>query len=116
DSALFGSASLERYLEFMGLVLRQCRAAIRDDGYVCLVIGNVRRGNGELDLASALAEAAVPASGLKVVGTVFDRLPPGHKVSRIWGETRGRATKIERILVLRGPRARTPDRLTPTSL
>jgi site-specific DNA-methyltransferase (adenine-specific) len=116
DSALFRSASLERYLEFMGLVLRRCRAAVRDDGYVCLVIGDVRRGDRELDLASAVAEAAVPASGLKVVGTVFDRLPPGHKVSRIWGETRGRATRIERILVLRGRHARTPDRLTPTSL
>ena len=116
DSGLFRSASLEGYLEFMSLVLRQCRAAIRDDGYVCLVIGDVRRGDRELDLTAAVADASVPASGLKVVGTVFDRLPPGRKVSRIWGETRGRATKIERILVLRGPRARSPQRLTATSL
>jgi site-specific DNA-methyltransferase (adenine-specific) len=116
DSNLFSTKSLSKYLDFMSRVLRECRAAIRDDGYVCLVIGDVRHGDDEIDLSSAVADAAVPGSGLRVVGTIFDRLPQGRKVSRIWGKTRGRATKNERILVLRGPRARVPGNLSPSSL
>ncbi len=112
DSTLFASASLDKYLRFMSAVLIECRAAVRDDGYVCLVIGDVRRGERDVNLASAVAEAAVPGSGFSVVGTIFDRLPATHKVSRIWGERRGRATKIERILVLRSPRSRLPGRLS----
>ena len=116
DSLLFSSSSLDKYLSFMSAVLKQCRAAVRDDGYVCLVIGDVRRREDEIDLAMAVAETAVPGSGLRVVGTIVDRLPPGHKVSRIWGDKRGRATKTERILVLRAPRAPLPDRLSRDSL
>jgi hypothetical protein len=116
DSMLFSSASLHSYLTFMTLVLKRCSAAVREDGYVCVVIGDVRRGEREINLAAEVARAAVPKSGLRVVGTIVDRLPPGHKVSRIWGERRGRATKTERILVLRGPRARLPGRVSAESL
>jgi len=100
----------------MTLVLKQCSAAVREDGYVCLVIGDVRRGEREIDLAAAVARVAVPGSGLRFVGSIVDRLPPGHKVSRIWGERRGRATKTERILILRGPRAPLPGRVAAQSL
>jgi len=116
DSLLFSSASLDKYLTFMTLVLEQCRAAIREDGYVCLVIGDVRRGDDEIDLAAAVADVAVPGSGLRVVGTIVDKVPIGHKVSRIWGEKRGRATKTDRILVLRGPHANLPERFSAASL
>jgi hypothetical protein len=35
-----------------------------------------------------------------VLEVVDDHLPIEHKVSRIWGETKGRATKVDRILIL----------------
>ncbi len=116
DSSLFSSASLDKYLAFMTLVLEHCRAAVQDDGYVCLVLGDVRRGDDEVDLAGAVAEVAVPHSGLRVVGTIVDKVPVGHKVSRIWGERRGRAIKTDRILVLRGPHASRPARFDANSL
>ena len=106
DQALFTSSSLDRYLDFMSKVLINLRRNLRDDGYVCLVIGDVRRGDRYLRLAEKVARHCVPRTDLTKLGTVVDRLPVQHKVSRIWKTQRGRATKTDRILILAGPRAR----------
>ena len=45
-------------------------------------------------------------TGLRLLRIVDDHLPVEHKVSRIWGATKGRATKVDRILMLGGPKAR----------
>ncbi len=105
DQELFASSSLAAYNNFMGRVISSCRAAIRDDGYLCLVIGDVRRPGGDTNLALAVADNCVTGTGLKVLGLVEDQLPTGHKVSRIWKERHGRATKTDRILILGGPKA-----------
>ena len=42
DGALVATASLSKYLAFMGTVLRQLTPAVRDDGYLCLMIGDVQ--------------------------------------------------------------------------
>jgi hypothetical protein len=36
---------------------------------------------------------------------INDKVPVRHKVSRIWKDRRGQATKTDRILVLAGPKA-----------
>lgn len=105
DGDLFHSGSLPKYLAFMRGVLQSFRGAIRDDGYACLVIGDVRTKNGNINLASEVAASCVPGSGLQVLGIVTDWFPTQRKVSRIWGETRGRATRVERILILGAPAA-----------
>jgi len=108
DQQLFASSSLTRYLVFMQATICRLRAVLRDDGYVCLVIGDVRRGNGHVNLAEAVARHCLHGTDLRVLGTLTDRLPVKHKVSRIWKNNRGRATKTDRILVLAGPRATDP--------
>jgi site-specific DNA-methyltransferase (adenine-specific) len=106
DEKLFASASVPRYLEFMREALRSIRSCVRDDGYVCLVIGDVRRGEEQINLAQLVVESCVAGTGFRVLRTVDDHLPIEHKVSRIWGDTKGRATKVDRILILGGPQAR----------
>lgn len=106
DSKLFTSSSLEKYVTFMSKVARQVRAAMRDDGYACFVIGDVRRGEKDLNLAREVARRCFNETDLELVGSVVDRLPVQHKVSRIWKENRGRATKTDRILLLAGPKAK----------
>jgi site-specific DNA-methyltransferase (adenine-specific) len=108
DQKLFTSSSLPAYLEFMKDVLQTTRAQVRDDGYACFVIGDVRKGEAEVNLAREVARHCVAASGFSTMGIITDKLPVEHKVSRIWGETRGRATRTDRILMLAGPRARDP--------
>jgi site-specific DNA-methyltransferase (adenine-specific) len=107
DAALFSSESLDRYRDFLSLAIRHVRPHVRDDGFICLVLGDVRRENGELNLAREVG-SALEASDFTHVGTVVDDLPVDHKVSRIWGASRGRATKTDRILILAGPRAEQP--------
>lgn len=106
DSMLFTSTSLEKYVTFMSKVAHQVRAAMRDDGYACFVIGDVREGEKDLNLAREVARRCFEETDLEMLGTVVDRLPVQHKVSRIWKENRGRATKTDRILVLAGPKAK----------
>jgi site-specific DNA-methyltransferase (adenine-specific) len=106
DEKLFASASVPRYLEFMSKTLQSLRECVREDGYVCLVIGDVRRGEAQINLAKLVAESCVAGTGLRVLRTIDDHLPVEHKVSRIWGHTKGRATKVDRILMLGGPKAR----------
>jgi site-specific DNA-methyltransferase (adenine-specific) len=106
DRGLFSTASLPKYLDFMARVLKQCRSRMRDGGYMCLVVGDVRKGDWHLNLARKVVESCVSQTDLRHVQTISDGLPVQHKVSRIWGMTRGRATKTDRIIILAGPKAR----------
>ena len=114
DGALVATASLSKYLAFMGTVLRQLTPAVRDDGYLCLMIGDVQeRATGKVtNLAVQVWEEAAEPLGWQLRGIVADRLPTQHKVSRIWKQGRGQATKTDRVLIL-SPAGRQPKRLPP---
>jgi hypothetical protein len=105
DQQLYASASLEGYVAFLSGFLVRSLEVLRDDGFVCLVIGDVRRDDTDLNLARVVAERCVP-NDLQVVGVAADRLATERKVSRIWGDNRGRATKTDRVLVLKTRSAR----------
>lgn len=102
DECLTDTASLPRYRAFMRDTLTNLSSVVRDDGYVCLVIGDVRRSAEEsINLARDVwEEVAAPDGGWRLHGIVTDRLPSGRKVSRIWKDSPGRATKTDRILIL----------------
>lgn len=108
DQQLFTSSSLDRYLEFMTKVIRSMRAQVRNDGFACLVIGDVVDGDRELKLAKEVERHCVSGSGFVSMGVIADRLPVQHKVSRIWGDTKGQATRTDRVLMLAAPGARDP--------
>jgi hypothetical protein len=103
DSALVSTASLDRYLDFMSLVLRHMSRHVRPDGYLCLVIGDVADGDKTIRLAEHVNQYCANESGLRPLATLVDHLPHVHKVSRIWSEKKGHATRTDRILVLGGP-------------
>jgi hypothetical protein len=105
DRQLFASTSLARYIEFMKGVLPALRHKLRPDGRICLVIGDVRGGTGESNLAREVIRHCVPETDLRIQGVFADHLPVRHKVSRIWGELRGHATQTDRLIILGGPRA-----------
>jgi hypothetical protein len=99
DAELFSTGSLSRYLHFMSTVLSRLTGVIRDDGRICLVIGDVTARGQTIPLAEHVAEACIPAS-MEISDIVVDQLPGDRKVSRIWGETKGMATKTDRIVIL----------------
>ena len=102
DGALVATASLSKYLAFMRAVLRELAPAVRDDGYLSLMVGDVQeRDTGKVtNLAAQVWEAAAQPLGWQLRGIVADRLPTQHKVSRIWKQGRGQATKTDRVLIL----------------
>lgn len=106
DRQLFASTSLHRYVEFMKQVLSGLRQKIQPSGRICLVIGDVQGKQGCTNLAVEVIRHCLRDTDLQLHALLIDHLPVKHKVSRIWGDTRGRATKIDRIIVLGGPKAR----------
>ena len=101
DGSLDDGHALPAYLNFMGDTIRQLERLLRPGGLAVLVIGDVAK-NGEppVNLAAAVWEAALPQTSLRLVDIVPDAIADSAKVTRIWNETRGRATAVDRILVL----------------
>lgn len=105
DDKLVATSSLTSYMKFIRSSVLSIRATLRDDGYLCLVLGDVVRPGSVLNLAQEIAQRIVPETDLNVAAVLTDQIPVRHKVSRIWRDTRVRATKVDRILVLRAPDA-----------
>lgn len=112
DSKLMSSGSLAKYQTFMREVLAQLRKVVAEDGYVCLVIGDVRRKDGELDLAQSVWDQVASNEGWYLHGIVPDRLATEHKVSRIWKNNAGRATKVDRLLIMSPSETSLPAAIT----
>jgi site-specific DNA-methyltransferase (adenine-specific) len=105
DEQLDDAHHREPWVAFMRDVLVDLRPALTDDGIAVLVIGDVEMDRGKPSVAGhALAErvweeAAYPA-GYRLAGLVRDEVAANRKMTRLWGEEAGRATKTDTILVL----------------
>jgi hypothetical protein len=72
---------------------------------VVLVIGDVATDRGRtirngIGLAEAVwAEAAAP-EGYRLAGVALDEVHAQRKMTKLWGDEAGRATQLDRILVL----------------
>jgi hypothetical protein len=72
---------------------------------VVLVIGDVETDRGKplaggVGLAERVWEEAAHPAGYRVAGLVRDEIAPVRKMTKLWGDEAGRATKTDRILVL----------------
>ncbi len=105
DAELDDAHQREPYLVFLREVLEDLRPALTDDGIAVVVIGEVETDRGKpsttgLGLADRVwEEAAVPA-GFRLAGVIDDTVAANRKMTRLWGEEAGQATKKDRILVL----------------
>jgi site-specific DNA-methyltransferase (adenine-specific) len=105
DAELDAAHRREPYLVFLREVLADLRPALTDDGIAVVIIGDVEMDRGKpssegIGLAErAWEEAALPA-GYRLAGVVRDEVAANRKMTRLWGEQAGRATKTDQILVL----------------
>lgn len=117
DNRLMASSSLGRYLDFMKLVCWSIELAVEPDGFVCFVIGDVRQtrsgGVRRINLAHEVWEYVAMPMGWQLHACIEDNLPEGRKVSRIWKAGKGRATKVDRVLIM-SPRSQTLPQIAPT--
>ena len=105
DAALDDAHHREPYLSFLRDVLAGLRPVLADDAVVVLVVGDVetdrgRRIRGGIDLAARVWEAAAAPEGYRLAGVALDDVAPNRKMTKLWGDEAGRATKTDRILVL----------------
>ena len=105
DATLDDAHHREPYLAFMRDVLAGLRPALADDAVVVLVIGDVeldrgRRIKGGVGLAERVWESAAEPEGYALAGLVVDPILAHRKMTKLWGDEAGRATKTDRILVL----------------
>ncbi|HWP63369.1 MAG TPA: DNA methyltransferase [Candidatus Binatia bacterium] len=105
DASLDDAHRREPYLAFLRDVLAGLRPLLTTDGIVVLVIGDVERDRGRahpegLGLAEQVWQAAAEPLGYELAGVIVDRVAAGRKMTKVWGEEAGRATKTDRILVL----------------
>jgi site-specific DNA-methyltransferase (adenine-specific) len=105
DAALDDAHHREPYLVFMRDVLAGIRPALTEDAVIVLVIGDVetdrgRRIRGGVGLAERVWEVAAEPEGYRLAGVALDDVAAVRKMTKLWGDEAGRATKTDRILVL----------------
>ncbi|HHW26359.1 MAG TPA: site-specific DNA-methyltransferase [Firmicutes bacterium] len=96
-----GHKTPESYLAFMTEAMRACHDIMDDHSLSAWVIGDVTaRGIPHLNLAEAVWEHAAKPEGWNLLGVITDEVMDNRKVTKIWGESRGRATRVDRVLLL----------------
>jgi len=105
DATLDDAHHRAPYLVFLREFLGGLRRVLTDDAVVVLVIGDVATDRGRqirtgLGLAEQVwAEAAAP-EGYRLAGVALDEVHAGRKMTKLWGDEAGRATQLDRILVI----------------
>jgi site-specific DNA-methyltransferase (adenine-specific) len=101
DQSLDDGHKLPEYLEFMEETIYRLEALLKPGGLAALVIGDVAK-NGEfpLNLAEAVWSAVAAQTNLQLLDIVPDAIADSAKVTKIWNDTRGKATAVDRIIVL----------------
>jgi site-specific DNA-methyltransferase (adenine-specific) len=105
DATLDDAHHREPYLAFMRDVLHATRPALTDDAVVVLVIGDVETDRGRrirhgIGLAESVWREAAEPTGYRLAGIALDDVHASRKMTKLWGDEAGRATKLDRILVL----------------
>jgi len=105
DATLDDAHHREPYLAFLRDSLAGLRPILTDDAVVVLVIGDVetdrgRKIRGGVGLAERVWEAAAEPEGYKLAGVALDDVAANRKMTKLWGDEAGQATKTDRILVL----------------
>jgi hypothetical protein len=105
DATLDDAHHREPYLAFLRDVLAGLRHGLTDDAVVVLVVGDVEfdRGRpirGAIGLAERVWETAAEPEGYRLAGVALDDVAAHRKMTKLWGDEAGRATKTDRILVL----------------
>jgi site-specific DNA-methyltransferase (adenine-specific) len=104
DDDLFCSQSMNNYRQFMEDTLRENWRVLKKGGVAVYVIGDVKkRETDDVDnLAKFVWEECAQKVGFSLLEPIqIDSILDNTKVSKIWGEKRGNATKIDRVLIMR---------------
>jgi DNA methylase len=105
DAALDQAHRPAAYLRFLREVLADLRRCLADDAVVALVLGDVESDRGhrlrrKVTLADRAWEESAEPEGYRLAGVAIDEIAAHRKSTRIWGDEAGRATRVDRLLVV----------------
>lgn len=115
--------NLSSWLSFMEKTLVSTKSMLRENGTAVFVIGDVAKSNSIIALAREFCHMAKEKGFFKNIWYLSDSLGEMDKTTRIWGDTKGKATAIDRIVVLsntdpfaNNTRLNESERITPEYL
>ncbi len=100
QAALDDDLPIAASLEFLESSVSQIKAMLRPTGVAVMVIGDVASKTSVISLGRELIRRMNSRGTFRYIGCVSDHLNTEGKTTRIWRDTRGNATAVERILVL----------------
>lgn len=103
DRKLFFTQSIDKYCRFMFDTLTEFKRVLKSQKKLILIIGDVndRATKKPYNLAGKIWKKCVKPLGFRLVEPIQpDIIGENTKVSKIWGDKKGNATKIDRVLVL----------------
>lgn len=93
--------NLSEWMGFTSVVLEQMTRVLSPSGVIVFVVGDVvRPGKGSISLAREFIRRVSHDGHFGFVGCLDDHIGSDIKTTRIWAETKGRATQMDRIIVL----------------
>ena len=93
--------TLPEWLMFLELVVAGLKPYLTEDGVVVIVVGDVAKpGRSYISLARELIQRIVHNGTFPYVGCLDDYMGSEGKTTRIWRDSRGRATEVDRMIVL----------------
>lgn len=93
--------NLSEWMGFSSLVLDHMMKVLSPSGVIVFVVGDVvRPGKGSISLAREFIRRVAHDGHFGFVGCLDDHIGSDIKTTRIWAETKGRATQMDRIIVL----------------
>lgn len=92
--------SLPLWLEFIESTVAELKKFLTNDGIVVLVVGDVASTKSHINLARHLIQRIKHDNVFSYVGVFDDYIGHDIKTTRIWKDTKGKATATDRIIVL----------------
>jgi len=101
DAALDHRHTYNSYAAFMLKTVLATQRALKPDGVLVIVIGDVAQpGKKPVPLAAKVWDGIETKTDMRLLDLIEDDLPTTRKVSRIWGDAKGQATNRDCALVL----------------
>lgn len=101
EANLDDDLTLPAWLDFIEATIEQLKKFLSPDGVLVLVIGDVSKANrSHINLARHLIQRLQHDKVFSYVGAFDDHIGHDIKTTRIWKDTRGKATAVDRIVVL----------------
>ena len=101
SSELDDDLNLKEWVTFSTKVVKELKTMMKKDGVAVFVIGDVAKSKTSVvPLAREFCSMVKEAKLFKNIWCISDVIDSADKTTRIWGESKGSATAIDRIVIL----------------